>query len=329
MTVSWLIQQSLPRTKIPTFSGAPLDWVPFITKFHARIHSQEYLSDEQRSTYLLDHLDGEPKRSVTGFSHDSRGYVLSLKRLKFLFAQRTSIAQAYISQVTCGKQVPDDDTPSLSNFYYTVSDCLVALQQLSYFSDLFSSDTLRQAVRRLPYKLHMKWAEHSQRIRERNGEPSLFDLESWLQARLQAYKDACLPEKRNPKPKEGGGGSKGNGRNEKSRDNLIGVTLTKASRCVFCSGKHRISKCETFMELSAAERYAAARDKKLCFNCLNSGHSYPTCPSTKTCFAQGCEEQHHTLLHDHFTGQVDSSSEAEGKKSWVQLVTRIWCNRTS
>ena len=115
--------------------------------------------------YLLDYLDGEAKRSVTGFTHDTRGYILSLKRLKFLFGQKSKVAQAYLSGVTRGKQITDHDVDALGEFYYTVSDCLVALRQLNYASDLFSSDTLRQAVRRLPQSLHLKWAEHSLRIK--------------------------------------------------------------------------------------------------------------------------------------------------------------------
>ena len=93
----------------------------------------------------MDHLEGEAKISVSGFSHDTRGYILSLKRLKFLFGQRSKVAQAYLLGVTRGDQVPDHDVESLVEFYYTISDCLVALRQLNYASDMFSSDTLRQA----------------------------------------------------------------------------------------------------------------------------------------------------------------------------------------
>ena len=76
VTMSWLVQQSLPRTTIPTYTGAAIKWVPFITKFYTLIHKQAFLSDEQRSMYLTDHLDGEAKRSVSGFSHNTRGYIL-------------------------------------------------------------------------------------------------------------------------------------------------------------------------------------------------------------------------------------------------------------
>ena len=39
---------------------------------------------QEWSTYLLQHLKGEARRAVKGFSNDDRGYVLYLKRFKFL-----------------------------------------------------------------------------------------------------------------------------------------------------------------------------------------------------------------------------------------------------
>ena len=303
VTMSWLVQQSLPRTTIPTFSGAPVSWVPFITKFYTLIHKQAFLSDEQRSMYLLDHLDGEAKRSVSGYSHNTSGYVLSLKRLKFLFGQRSKVAQAYLSKVTRGNQVPDNDVEALVEFYYTVSDCLVALRQLNYASDMFSSDTLRQAVRRLPSHLHMKWAEHSLRIKRNDVEPNLLDLEVWLQTRVMAYKDYCGKPSHPPKKHGDSNGAKSGG---KKGSDVIGGNFTKTEKgCQHCKGKHKISRCETFLKLAPESRLDSVKSRKLCFNCLGIGHDYSSCSSKNTCFITGCEKKHHTLLHEYFISSKD------------------------
>ena len=56
----------------------------------------------------------------------------------------THIAEATLSKVTQGKKVIDNnDTDGLTEFYYCVSDCLIALRQLQFDSDLYSSGTLR------------------------------------------------------------------------------------------------------------------------------------------------------------------------------------------
>ena len=70
-----------------------------------------------------------------------------------------------------------------------MSDCVVALKQLNYVYDLHSKDGLRQTIRRLPSKSHNRWVGHCFRIR-RHKEKSLTDLESWLQKRMLASKEA-------------------------------------------------------------------------------------------------------------------------------------------
>ena len=89
-------------------------------------------------------------------------------------------------------QWPSGDQAALSEFYFSVNDCLETLKQLNCASDLFSSDTLRQAVKRLPVRMHNKWAEFCLSMRQRGQEPSLVNLENWVLSRVLAQKD--LPE---------------------------------------------------------------------------------------------------------------------------------------
>ena len=95
-----------------------------------------------------------------------------------MFGQKSVIAKATLTSVTRGKQIESDDRAGLEEFYYSISDCLVTLRQLNYASDVFSSDTLRSAAKRLPNRLHYKWGEHCLAIRKRNTEHNLIDLEN-------------------------------------------------------------------------------------------------------------------------------------------------------
>ena len=109
-----------------------------------------------------------------------------------MFGQRPLIAQAVLGKVTKGKAVQNNDSKGLADLYYSINDCLVTLQQLNYNSDLKSSDTLRQVIQRLPPNMHMKWAEYSLLIRNRE-EPNLKHMNEWLQKRVLAMKEAYLP----------------------------------------------------------------------------------------------------------------------------------------
>ena len=309
--MSWLMQQSLPRIKIPMFDGSPLDWVEFIIKFKDIVHNQSFISDAQKLTYLHQHLLGEAKRSVQGFANDQRGYVFSLKRLKFIFGQRPRIAQAHLSKVTRGKPISNDDDAGLLEYYYTISDCLVTLKQLNYQSDLYSTDILRQAIRRLPSKFHSKWGEYCLRFGEYN-EPNLLNLEKWLNERILASRNPYLPQK------QIGKGEKFEHKKQEfkkhERRNVIAATGIQKLSCSLCKEKHRFFKCEKYKKLTPIKKFEFVKGKKLCFNCLKDDHFTGKCTSRNTCFERGCNEKHHTTLHDHFTERKRQKTEKDEKE---------------
>ena len=294
--MAWLIQQGLPQAELPKFDGSALKWVDFITKFRDLVHNQDYLNDTQRHLYLTQQLIGQAERAVKGFASDSRGYVLSLQRLKFYFGQKSKIAQATLKIVTENAAVDNDDIVSLQEFYYQISDCLVTLRMLRYESDLRSTQTLRQAVARLPSRMMQKWAEHSLRIRSRSEEPDLIHFADWLQGRILALTDPSLPEV--TKPKKGGG----------ANVRINATLITKSASCQICEEKHSFWKCPSFKALSPPERYEFMRKLKVCTNCCGEGHNFKNCPSQGTCFVQGCKERHHTTLHDYFLAKKSNAN---------------------
>ena len=190
-------------------------------------------------TYLLQHLEGEAKRAVQCFSNDKVGYIMALKRLKYMFDLKLRLCQAYIQKMIRGKQIGNDDNKTLMEYYYTISDCIVALSQLNYTTDLFSSDILRQVIRRLPPKFHGKWAEFCLTLR-RVKEPTLVDFENWLQDRILAFKEAYLPVKHELK------------KNQDTDEKYVG-TISTSNKCILCDNKHRFFKCNKYKSLDPAD----------------------------------------------------------------------------
>ena len=130
------------------------------------VHKQPFLDVFQKRTYLIQHLKGEPLKAIEGFDNDAQGYVLSLKRLKYMFGNRTLVAQATIRKLVTGKQIAEGDTKGLTNYYYSLSTCLNTLSKMHYDADIHSTDVLRQALARLPNWLLRKWSEYSFHILE-------------------------------------------------------------------------------------------------------------------------------------------------------------------
>lgn len=73
--------------------------------------------------------------------------------------------------------------------------------------------------------------------------------------------------------------------------------MASTAKCLFCSGDHSTVDCSTFSELPLDERYRVAKDRKICFRCLNSTH-WSTRYSAKVCAK--CKGRHQVLLHRDF-----------------------------
>lgn len=61
------------------------------------------------------------------------------------------------------------------------------------------------------------------------------------------------------------------------------------------SGFHLTFMCGAFIGLTAHQRLDKVKQKKVCYNCLHSGHSSRNCSSKYLCGK--CKRRHHTLLH--------------------------------
>ena len=93
ITMQMLIQQRLPRLTIPKFDGTPELWVDFISKFYDMVHKQPFLNPFQKHAHLIQNLLGEPLNAVSGFNSNYEGYVQSLQRLKYMFGNRSLVAE--------------------------------------------------------------------------------------------------------------------------------------------------------------------------------------------------------------------------------------------
>jgi len=78
----------------------------------------------------------------------------------------------------------------------------------------------------------------------------------------------------------------------KSRSSVNSVSILK---CINCTGLHSLPNCERFLSLSVGQRSILAREKRVCFNCLRSGHFTLKCPS-KSQYVH-YRRMHHSLLY--------------------------------
>ena len=67
------------------------------------------------------------------------------------------------------------------------------------------------------------------------------------------------------------------------------------ARCAHCGRKnHSTSSCHDFAKITVTQRWKLAKSARLCYNCLEEGHSRGQCTS-ESC--KHCHRKHHSLLH--------------------------------
>lgn len=126
----------------------PSNCVELIIKFKNTVHNQSFLTNSQSLNYLHQHLLGKAvPGDVQELANHQSGYVISLKKLKYVFGQQSRITQTYLCKVTKVKQISKGDYKGLLKLYNTISDCLSTLQHYYYLPELYSTSVLRQAVR--------------------------------------------------------------------------------------------------------------------------------------------------------------------------------------
>ena len=174
-----------------------------------------------------------------------------------------------------------------------------ALESMNYLHKIDNFDVLEKIVKRLPHSWLGGWqAELDTIIHTRGEEASIKHLASYVSLKTrQATNFKC-----NWSHTERSTGKFTNtakphkGREESSFSTSTNTTFS-ISKCKLCHAPHYLNQCKDFRKLTVPERLKFVKENKLCYSCLETGHSAERCNREHPCRKQGCDKQHTTLLH--------------------------------
>jgi hypothetical protein len=89
------------------------------------------------------------------------------------------------------------------------------------------------------------------------------------------------------------------------------------TQCTLCNGSHKLFKCDKFLKLQPQQRLHHAKQRRLCFNCLQSFDKNHTC-SKQVCHK--CKNRHHTLLH--LDSQTQATNNGSSTKNYQSANTK-------
>ncbi|GBM10744.1 hypothetical protein AVEN_129-1 [Araneus ventricosus] len=90
---------SLPKLRIPTFSGDASTFLEFINSFSNAIDSNESLNNVEKFIYLKSFLSGEAYKSVSGFSLTEENYKSCLDLLKDRYGRQDHLIGHFINKL--------------------------------------------------------------------------------------------------------------------------------------------------------------------------------------------------------------------------------------
>ena len=309
-------RNSLPRRRVPVFSGNPLDYCTFIRAFETVIETRE--SDYAgRLYYLEQHTAGRPQELVRSclYINPEGGYLKARRLLESQFGQKHKIAMAYVDKVTNGPAIKAEDAEALESFSTLLASCTNTLKAIGYSSKFESPDCMRKIIERLPPKLQASWRDNADRILNTEGRDiCIDDISLFVEQKARALSNPVfgkLPflEKEKKNSRDRGHRSKSEKRGDKpialvtvtdkkppvtsSRDSSISANPSK--KCPFCNADHTLAECSSFAKVPDADQRDFVMKQRLCFSCLNGGHQSKGCFKRKPC--NHCDKKHATVLH--------------------------------
>ena len=89
--------KSIPKVKLPQFSGNPLEWPQWFGLFQALVDSQQSLSSTEKMVHLQAAVTGLAQKSIAGFMYNPELYQEALNVLKERFGRERDVVRAHLN----------------------------------------------------------------------------------------------------------------------------------------------------------------------------------------------------------------------------------------
>lgn len=311
--------QSAPDVDMDFFSGNPLEYQYFMSLFEELVERK--IDDPLgKLARLIKYTRGEAKELIQHCFQMPQpdGFNTAKALLKKEYGDPHKVSAAYMTELRVWKTITAGNVREFKRFYRFLLKCNTNRKEDKYLTLLDNPDTLRNLQSKLPHKLQERWTRKAVQCRERNGTELVFsDFLEFVEMECKVLEDPVYSihldntgrQDGNVKERRKTGDSEH--RNESVNVAQIADHLHKD--CLYCSEKHDIDACETFIKLPYKEKRAYLFNKKICFYCYNpfsaANHGYNKCTDQQR-KCQTCGEQHPTALHRESKPNAEEVEEA-------------------
>ena len=306
-------QSSRALTEEERYSGDPLRYHQFIRQVEDCILSIHGQSDPGHALQLLiDSTTGRARKLIRSciMLRPAEALNKALQLLYKAFGCPAVAIKAHLKLV-CEGPVIHTDEQSLQDFYSDLVNCKMVVESANATHLLNSVATAEGVFSRLPKSLQERFAERALRLGY-DMEVVPFDIFIEFIDHSQRLASSRLGRLMKASKDKVASRSTGWSKARPIRAHVVQMDIREESKasepakrakdsqrlrkCVACeTANHGLWQCQKFVSDSLEKRKSLVRQKRLCFNCLGSGHGVKNCPSKARC--RTCGESHHTLLH--------------------------------
>lgn len=297
----------LPKIGLPSFEGSYHTWMSFKNRFTKLIHEKTSLSNVEKLEYLKSCVKGEAEKAIQRFQITDQNYTAAWERLNAKYDNMRILQDTQIETIIDRCEIKQESAKEIRELIDVVQESLESLANLGVATDSWDPMLVVLVKRKLPFKTREEWEKQL----EPESVPKYAELSAFLERRFRTVESLKLV---------GGATSETSAKVQKlygSKFNSSQTSNTRA-KCSACNNSfHSLMVCEVFKSMSMSNRWAFANAKKLCRNCLATGHLIKDCRSSGRCFK--CKRSHHTLLH---RDDSDQTSAQEPNYSKSNFLTR-------
>ena len=288
----------------------------FVNTFEANVESN-LLNPNKRLLLLIQHSGGEAKKIIGFYSllQPSVGYIRAKAILEENFGRKNVIARSFLEKLQQGPVLEPDDKQRIMQLARELEKCNITFSQLRYASYLNNLEIMTRVVLRLPYQSQARWIRYAADIKKIGEDPTFEDLVCFVKPEAEVARStyACLLLNRVGKS------SKMQVHSMSVNESPISAPAFNSVKCYLCFENHKLSACTRFRSKSHADKIAFLRQHRLCDNCFSKGHVARFCRSSKICSREGCQEKHHSLLHQSRRLPEETESRPTTSQSTVGL----------
>lgn len=312
----------LPKIELRKFGGEIKDWLSFWSTFK-KIHNDARLTREDKFHYLLQStIEGSRAfEVVNSFPPVAENYEKAIQSLKTRFGKKDLLVEFYVRELL-KLVLSRNKNSSLVSTYDKLETHLRALESLDVTTDMCAAMLFPLVESSLPEEILRTW-QRSMAVSaddvNSTAKDRLTQLMTFLgkevenEERIQMAK-SCFDVKDDLTKNK----NKKKVKSEQEQDiataaGLLTMKEANASKCLFCEERHDSLHCDKARNMSMDQRVTIVKNKRGCFRCLKTGHSYLKCRNREKC--PWCKKSHCLLMCKNFSTGGESSKTAEEESS--------------